>query len=1010
MLIALAGATTAYAQSENTAAAKGDTAEVEAVVVTGSRIRRPDLVSAQPIQVVSSESIDSKGYTNVADALSDLPSAGVPINPIGDQGSFGTGRTYINLFNLGTNRTLTLVNGRRFVGSNVASLFSGAGAGGQVDFNAIPTGMIDRVENVQAGGAAVYGSDAIAGVINIITKSHYEGVEVDGQFGIADAGDAETYRGRITAGHNFLDGRLNLSGSYEYNQSTMLAYNDRAATARQLAFVVNPANRTGTDGIPGAILQFNRRIPEVTLGGLPTRAGAAALSGILTMPDPNNPGQRIAAQFGPGGVLVPYNSGIFYSSSVASGGDGLNLADLTSLISPVKRHVATLFSRFDVTDHVRLTTETFYNHQTSVEPFNQPIYNAPLFGGTSVALRMSTANPFLPAATRATLLGQTTPLTADAANPGEGIFFLSRASADIGNNKTRTKGDLLRNVINLEGDFEFAERKFYWNAAANFGKSWGEFSSPNINQSRFAEAIDAVRDGAGNIVCRSATARAAGCAPLNLFGVGSPSKAALDYVNVQFASKYALIQTSYEANFGGDLIKLPAGWASFNAGYGYRKEKSRFTPNAPQMQGVGRSAAISAISGSYDTKEVYVEGLIPVFGGEFSFPGMRSLELEGARRKVDNSLAGKNDVWSYGLRYKPFEDLMIRYTKSASFRAPGITELFLPNAVSFMTATDPCDARNINSGPNPATRAANCRTDFAALGLPANYNLTSNVQAATVQGTTSGNRNLRNELADEWSVGFVYQPHFVKGLAISFDWVNIDITDAIVNFDLTSIMQVCYDSPGKPADACSRFRRDSAGQIITADTTTGYTGPAAGFVNAGYTNFQGATLGVDYNFELADAPFLNKAANGADLGNLAFEFDLYHVNKQETSVTGLGFDLNDDKGEIGNPDVSWSLDTTYKRGPLAMTLTTNFIGKSYFNKTFTPETRDRLWVNDYYVNHLSMSYDLTDLVGSRLGVDKLKARLNIRNLFNEEPPMGTTFPGVYDLVGRYYQVGLTARF
>ncbi len=1007
MLIALASAGAAFAQTETTTTTTPEVDEVEAVVVTGSRIRRADLVSAQPIQVITTDSIDAKGFTNVADALNEMPSAGVPINPIGDQGSFGVGRNYINLFNLGTNRTLTLVNGRRFVGSNVASLFSGAGGGGQVDFNAIPTGLVDRIETIQAGGAAVYGSDAIAGVINVITKTNFEGVEVDGQYGVSDRNDADTYRARITAGRNFLDGRLNVSGSYEYNETSQLSFNDRPITARQLTFAVNPANRSTTDGIPGSIIITDRRIPEVTLGGLPTRAGGTALSGILTMPDPSNPANRVMAQFGPGGTLVPYNAGTFYAASVAAGGQGLNLADLSSLISPVKRHVATFFSRFDINDNVRLNTEVFYNHQSSVEPFNQPIYNASVFGGNSAALRMSTSNPFLPAATRAALLAQPTALTADAANPGEGVFFLNRASADIGSNKTTTEGDLLRTVFNLEGDFRFADRNFYWNVAANLGKSWGSFSSPNIDQARFLNSIDAVRDSTGAIVCRSAAARAEGCAPLNMFGLGSPSDAAKKYVNVQFESEYALIQTGYEANFGGDLINLPGGTVSFNAGYEYRKEKSRFTPNEPQRLGVGRSAAISALSGSYDTKEIYIEGVIPIFGGDFSFPGMRSLEVEGARRRVKNSLAGTNDAWSYAARWKPFEDLLIRGTVSAAFRAPAITELFLPNAVSFMTATDPCDARNIASGPNPATRGANCRADFAALGLPANYNLTSNVQAATVQGTTSGNRTLRNEVSDNWSVGFVYQPRFIKGLAVSFDWVNVDITDAIVNFNLTSIMQVCYDSPSKPADACSRFQRDAQGQVITANAATGYTGPAAGFVNAGYTNFQGATFGVDYNFKIADVPFFN---TDADLGGLDFNFDLFHVNKQQTSVTGLGFDLNDDKGEIGNPDVSWRLDTTYKRGPLAVTLTTSFTGKSYFNKDFTPETRDPLWVKDYYLNDLSMSYDLTDALGGRMGFDRVRARFNVRNLFDKEGPYGTTGLGVYDVMGRYYQVGLNARF
>jgi outer membrane receptor protein involved in Fe transport len=301
--------------------------EVEAVVVTGSRIRRTDLTSAQPIQVITSQSIDERGFTNVADAVNELPSSGIPINPIGDQGSFGTGRNFINIFNLGSNRTLTLVNGRRFVGGNPGSIFTGAGPGQQVDFNVIPTGLIDRIETIQAGGSAVYGSDAIAGVVNVITTREFDGFEVDGLYGISDRGDAETYRGRIIAGRNFLNDRLNVSGSYEYSETTALGFLDRPVTARQIFFGNNPANTSQTDGIPGSILYTNRRLPELTRGGLPTRTGTAGANviNVLTIPDPNNPGQRIRAQFGPDGNLVPFNTGEIVQATVALNGDGLNL-------------------------------------------------------------------------------------------------------------------------------------------------------------------------------------------------------------------------------------------------------------------------------------------------------------------------------------------------------------------------------------------------------------------------------------------------------------------------------------------------------------------------------------------------------------------------------------------------------------------------------------------------------------------------------------------------------------
>ncbi|WP_374348841.1 TonB-dependent receptor domain-containing protein [Phenylobacterium sp.] len=1007
--IGAAVSTPAVAQSS-----KDASVEVEGLVVTGSRIKRANLTSIQPIQILSTETIDKRGFTNVADALNELPSSGVPVNPIGDQGGFGTGRQYINIFNLGTNRTLTLVNGRRFVGANAASIFTGASPGGQVDFNAIPTALIDRIETIQAGGAAVYGSDAIAGVINIITKTDFEGVEADATYGVSGQGDAQEYRVRLVGGQKYMDDRLSLMGSYEYNKTEGLPYTARDVTARQIAFATNPANRTSSDNIPGSILITDRRIPEVTIGGLPFRTGGSALSGQLTMADPSNPGLRVPAQFLPGGALGPYNPGTFYQASVASGGDGLNLGELTSLRSPVDRHVATVFGKYDFTDHVRLTGELFYSHLEATEPYNQPIYNAALFGGNSAALRMSTSNPFLSSQARSILLSQPVALPADAASPGDAIFFLDRASVDIGNNKTEAQGDTWRGVLNLEGELEFAGREFNWNVSANRGKATGWFQTPNIDQSKFVLAIDAVRDASGAIVCRDAAARAAGCAPLNLFGSGAPSKAALNYVGVTFKSDFTIEQTVYEGNFGGDIIDLPAGPLGFNVGFEHRKESSDFQPNEPQRLGIGRSAAITALSGEFDTTEYYGEALVPVLGGDWSFLGGRSLELEGAYRWIDNSQSGTDKAWSYGLRWKPVDDLMIRASKSRSFRAPAIVELFLPSATSFMTATDPCDARNLSSGPSPATRQANCAAAFTALGLPANYQLTSNVQVATVQGTTSGNKDLQNEIAEQWSAGFVYQPSFFKGLTVSFDWTNIDLSQAIFNFNLTSILQVCYDSPSAQA-ACGLFQRGNAasgaqaGQILTADSTKGIAGPRTGYVNAGYINFQGFTFGVNYELDLADV-FEQAPLLGGEPGKLEFGFDLYSVNKQNTSVTGLGFDLNRDKNEIGNADLQWKLQTNYERGPLSVTWTMNHTGRSLFNNDFTIETRWPLSVDPYTIHDLAISYDFAEAFGERLGVESLKGRFIVKNVGDVEPPYGTTGIGVYDVMGRYFLMGVTAKF
>jgi iron complex outermembrane receptor protein len=1006
----------ASAQQTPSKPAASKEVEVGEIVVTGSRIPRSDLTSVQPIQIISSENMDRRGFTNVADAINEIPSAGVPISPLGDQGGFGTGRNFVNIFNLGSQRTLVLVNGRRFVGGNPASVFTGASAGVQVDLNSIPTGLVDRIETIQAGGGAVYGSDAIAGVINIITKTDFEGVEVDGQYGISDRNDAQGWRGRITAGHKFVDDRLSLMGSYEYNETKALAYTDRPVTARQIAFANNPANINNKDNIPGQIIIFNRRISELTAGGLPWRNNGSTLASQLTIPDPANPAARVFAQFAPNGTLVPFNQGVFYQPSIESGGDGLNLAQLTSLQSPVKRHVANGFAKFDLTPSIKISSELLYARAESIEPFNQPIFNASLFGGNSGALRFSTANPFLSAATRAQILGQPTALPPDPASSGDQFFFLDRASVDIGNNSTQSLSETYRGVIAIDGSGEFDGHKYFWNASANFGENKGHFQSPNIDQSKFVLAIDAVKDASGNVVCRDVTARAAGCAPLNLFGLGAPSAAALKYVGVTLATDFSNKETDYQANFGGDLFALPAGPWAVAVGVEYRKEDDTFTPNEAERIGIGRTAAITPIAGSYHTNEWYAETTVPVFGKDFNFPLMRRLEFDGAYRSVDNSAAGHDKAWQYGVQWYPIDDLLIRAQKSHSFRAPAITETSLPTATIFTLATDPCDRNNINSGPSPANRAANCAADFAALGLPANFALVSRVQAATIQGTTAGNAGLKNEEGAQWTVGFVYQPHWVPSLEFHADWVHIDLTSAIANFNLTSILQVCYDSPSRSGDACSRFQRGAAGTALAGqilgngDVGAGgvSSGPRTGFINAGFIHFEGLTMGSSYRFDFADF--------GADWfdgnpGVINFKADIYHQKRRETSVTGLGFDLVRNQGTIGDPKWSYNTQVEYVRKPFTATWTVNYIARSRFNNDFTIETRYPLSVAPYYLHDLAFTYDLTPYAErANLGFTGAQARFIVRNVFDSEPPFGTTGIGVYDVIGRYYQFGLTARF
>ena len=969
---------------------------VSEVVITGSRLKRNDLSSAQPIQVIGGQYLDEKGLLNVADAINQLPGVAGSVTPTGDQASYGTGRNFINLFNLGSGRTLTLVNGRRFISDNAAASVGGLAAGNQVDTNAIPTAFIDRIESIQGGGSTVYGSDAISGVINIITRDKFKGLELDAQYGRSDQDDFPEYRARIAAGADFLGGRANLAATFEYQETSSLFQTQRTRLAENYSFATNPANVTATDGIPAQILIAGRTVPEVSNNGVLYRTNSTLLSNLVQV----NGGP---VQFGPGGILVPYNTGTFYQASVASGGDGLNLASVTALQTPNKRYLAGGLGTFNITDHIRLKGEFTATRVEGTEPANQPIYNSAVFSGTACVvggacpaaansgnLAFTTANPFLPAATVAAL---------NAAGLTGNTFYVSRGSQDLvgGANSTDSYTESYRGVLNLEGDFSFWNRNFNWNVFYNYGQAHGEFDNLSISQQRFLYALNAVKDPAGNIVCATPSAAAggvnapgfAGCAPLNIFGNNSGSPAAIAYVSQVFTSKFLNEEKNAEANFGGTFWHLPGGDMNFNVGYEYRREEAKFAPDAASAAGIGRSVAIASAKGAFDSREFYAEVNVPIFGPNFNFPLMRAFEFTFSDREVDNSLAGEGRAYSYQGRWYPFHDLLIRATRSRSFRAPAITQLFAPQSSAFSTATDPCDKASITGGARPAIRAANCLKAFQALGLTSTdlSTFSSLVQSRTSPILTGGNLNLKNETAEQYSYGFVYQPHFIPHLAINADLVNIHIGGAISNFTLTSILSTCYDQASQPADVCSRFSRLPNGQIADNAVT--------GFVNAGFVNFQAMTINISYDFE----PH-NVKGFEAFPGRIGLNFNAYNNQRYDSSVSGTGLDIVRNSGTIGVPRWTTKFDLSYSNGPFRFIGTERYQSSVRYDNTFTVENRSILTLQDYFLSDLSASYKFRDRYTMRVGID---------NLFDVQPPFPSTSTA-YDLVGRYYYVGINAKF
>lgn len=980
-LAALAiSATSAYAQETDDASNEG-----EVIIVTGSRIQRTSVDTREPSIIIGSDSLEERGITNIGDALDQIPAFGPPASsPVGDQaGSFGSGQTFVDFFGLGSQRTLTLVNGRRFVSSNTASIFGPTDAGSQVDLNTIPTLMVDRIETIAVGGAPIYGSDAIAGTVNIILKDHYDGIQLGGQTGISSRGDAAEYRLSALAGTSFAGGRGNVVVAFDWNKQEGLLYTDRSRTAAGL-FYATP----NSAGFPYSNqLITDRRIPILSEYGSPTvidivpgdlaALGAPGLNfGILDA-------QGNTLVFNKNGDLVPLDFGERHGLVNSAGGNGFSLVPLSNLRSPVERYNAYGRASYELTDTVKAFAEVSYAHSKGTELREQPVYNTWLFGDAGDPdgnLIIPLSNPFLSDEARATIASQLP--------PGQDFFYLGRANTDLISGRGSATVELYRIVGGLEGDFGIGDRSFKWEVVGNYGHSRTRGSSRELVQQNFENALAGCPAGYVNspIATISST-----CAPFNPFGNQNGPEVA-EYITTVAHPTATNEQWVMTADVTGDIFHLPGGAVKFALGYEHRQEKANFDPGAfffgipdptdptaPRGQ-YGRSIPIDPVTGKFDTDEIFGELRIPVVSPDMNVPFVNMLELSGAARWVDHSLTGGDLTWSAGGVWKPIEDFGIRGNFTRSIRSPAITELFNPTSQIFTTADDPCDSRFIGQGPDPANRAANC----AAAGLPANFQ--SEIVDFTKEGSLSGNINLKNEKADSWTLGAIFTPRFARGLSLSVDWVSIKLKDAILSVDADQTMEACYDATSFPSAACDQIDRDASGQVTFIRT---------GYLNAASYDYQGLIGSLSWRL---DTPFL-----GAE-SRINLSANYQYIDKLEQRI-GLG-DLTTLRGGIGYSKHQATASIAYNNNAFGAFLQVEYIGKAKVDPDAGPTvyeypTRDAV----AFVN-TSVSYDVNEQFQLRFIVD---------NVFDTNAPwpapagggVRTYFDG---LMGRYFKVAATTKF
>ena len=1031
-LAALAFASPAFAQDGTdaqdsdpeddgvTASAALEPEEAGAIVVTGSRISRPNYDTVEPSVVVDSEQIEARGFETLGQALNEQPSFGVPgSSPVGGQSGFGQGQSFVNFLGLGSQRTLTLVNGRRFVGSNTASIFGPTGAGSQVDLNIIPTKLVERVETIAVGGAPIYGSDAISGTINVILKQDFEGFELDAQYGLATRGDAANYRIRGLAGTNFADGRGNITISGEYNEGDGLVFTDRSVTSSGLFF------RNASDPNSGFIqeLYSDRRIPSIAETGTPI-VGLADFGLDFNFPDYQGPlfglpagfngavsnGAGDQLRFDENGNLIPINFGRYAGTPGSfgidfEGGNGFSLVPVSNLLSESRRYSIIGTLNYDLFDDVRLFAEGWYSKSRGTNLRDQPVYNSALFDAAGTPdgnIILSIDNAFLSPEARAAIQNaiDTNPFSDQNFNGvDQDYFYLGRANTDLQSGRSVGTVEVIRGVLGLESNFEILGREWTAEIAGVYGQSTTESRSRELIQQNFANAVDAVFDSSGNIVCRPGFESAAipsvssTCAPLNLFGTNRASQAALDYVTAIADPRSLNKQYDFTAYLAGPVFTLPGGDFSVSIGAEHREESQDFDPgdffrgellDDGTRASFGRSVPIADVFGKFNTDEVFGEFLAEVISpstGSF----IELFEVKGAARFVNHSIAGKDWTWTLGGRFGIVPDFTVRGNYTRSIRAPAITEAFNPSSDFFGFAVDPCDAANIGNGPNPSVRAANCAAD----GITQPFSSLSN--SRSFSQAIAGNAQLENEKADSWTVGVVFEPTFIPRFRLTADYIDIKLEDVISELSGSAVVANCYDSGDFPNNQfCGRLSRDGDNQLDFIET---------GYFNSAVLRYKGVIGAAQYLIPdvLSDGDQLGFQVSYQYLDTLESRAD----NNPETVAAQTD-------GEVGYSTHQGVATLSYNNDWFGFFTQASYIGDAKINVQA---------VDNFYPDNLN---DLDSKIFVNMGAtfavqDDFELRFVVDNVFDTKPPFpypasgGTTtyFRGI---LGTFVRVGATVKF
>lgn len=946
------------------------------IIITGSRIPRPDLTSSSPLAVVQDEEFKLSGANNVEQVINTLPQVVPSLSAFSNNP--GGGVALLNLRGLGSQRNLVLVNGRRWIFFDANQI---------VDLNTIPPFLLDSVDVVTGGASAVYGSDALAGVTNFHLRTDLEGALVGGSYAITQRGDGPRYNAYGALGTRFADDRGFVTVFGEY-------YNRGSVFQNQRDF----SRFTFVDGATGLVPGGSSNVPQ-------GRFTAPATVNV----DPDGPGPLAPVPFVIAGPSSTTGTGIFAptaSGATAGGFFGTpgtatrycgaacsyNYAPSNYLMTPQKRWALGGYGEYEVIEGHNLYSEVYFtNNQSPAElaatPITQPVnVNLALVCGgadpmidaatcaalTTLAANQAAANAFaaangrpLPFGNAPAGTGTVTPI-----GPGEVRLTANYRATQISNRINEDDRNAFRGLFGARGEITDDWNYDVYYAYARTKNA--QIQRGNISRSAFAREVEA--------------------GTCNIFGADQLSDECIEAVSILAQNQEESVLQVAQGSVSGTLFTSP--WArdavGLAAGVEWRKMEAAFVPDTSLSSGdvVGFNAG-DPTEGQYNVKEVFGELRLPLIQDNF----ISRLELNAAGRYSDYSLANVGGVWTYsaGAELEPIRDIMFRGQYQRAVRAPNVQELFGGAAVGFPAATDPCATPEILAD---ATAVAVC----IATGVPAdqvgNPGLQPNPQ---IEGAFGGNPNLQEEVGDTYTAGVVLRPRFVPRLNIAVDWYDIRVKNAIAaaGGGVGGVLDLCYNVIQDANSAiCQLINRDPSGVL---------SGAGVFIVEANNANLSELrTKGVDFQIDYSLPMSFGLLSPRSRLS--AYFFGNYQWVNKFAPVAGLEF--TECAGRFGNlcgnptPKWKWTSRAAWLDGPLTTSLRWRHVGKVSDDDDQT----------DYIVENVG-AYDLFDLTFGLNVTDNATLTFGINNLFDKKPPLmgdnaeqGNTYPSTYDPLGRDFFV------